>query len=78
MVKKQWIESGAVFEEIYNAAELYWLYEDLYDLAYIKPCTMLDVMYKQEEVIVPVYKGNVVSSASLVTSSARLRRIMSW
>ena len=46
VVKKQWIETGEVFEEIYNAAELYGLYEDLYDLAYFKPCTMLDVMYK--------------------------------
>ena len=45
--------------------ELYGLYEDLYlyDHAYFKPCTMLDVMYKQEEVMVPVYRRNVVSSA---------------
>ena len=49
-----------------------WLYEDLYlyDHAYFKPCTMLDVMYKQEEVMVPVYRGNVVSSAPLVTFSS--------
>jgi len=72
VVKKQWVESGAVFEEIYNAAELYGLYEDLYDHAYFKPCTMLDVKYQQEEVMVPVYRGNVVkpreaSSAPVVT-----------
>jgi len=60
VVRKQWVESGSVFKEIYNAAELYGLYEDLYDHGYFTPCTMLDVKYRFKDVLVPVYRGNVV------------------
>jgi len=60
VVRKQWVESGSVFDEIYNAAELYGLYEDLYEHGYFKPCTMLDVKYQYKDVLVPVYRGNMV------------------
>ena len=60
VVRKQWVESGAVYEDIYEAAELYGLYEDLFDHGYFRPCTMLDIQYQHGDMIVPVHRGNVV------------------
>ena len=60
MVRNQWVESCAVYEDIYNAAELYGLYDDLYDHGYFKPCMMLDIKYKNGDMLVPVHRGNTV------------------
>ena len=37
IVKDHWVESGAVFEDIKQAGELYGVFEDLYGHAYYKP-----------------------------------------
>eukprot|EP00092_Neocalanus_flemingeri_P010114 GFUD01010898.1.p1 GENE.GFUD01010898.1~~GFUD01010898.1.p1 ORF type:complete len:470 (-),score=120.69 GFUD01010898.1:61-1470(-) len=60
VVRKQWVESGSVYEDIYEAAELYGLYEDMFDHGYFRPCTMLDIQYQHGEVMVPVHRGNIV------------------
>jgi len=60
VVRKQWVDSGAVYEDIYNAAELYGLFDDLFDHAYFKPCVMLDIKYHHGDVLIPVYRGNVI------------------
>jgi len=60
VVRNQWVESGAVYEDIYTAAELYGVYDDLYDHGYFKPCVMLDIKYRHGDMLVPVHRGNTV------------------
>jgi len=69
-VTEEWIESGAAFSEIYKAAELYGIYEDLFRHGYFYPCVNLDVAFAQEEddMMVPVYRGNVVKPREAASS----------
>jgi len=60
VVRKQWVDSGSVYEDILNAAELYGLFEDLFEHGYFKPCMMLDIKYQYQDVLVPVHRGNVI------------------
>jgi len=60
VVREQWVESGSVFEDVYNAAELYGVYDDMYQHAFFKPCVMLEIKYKFKNFMVPVHRGNVI------------------
>ena len=62
VVRNQWMESGEVFDQIYQAADLYGIFEDLFQYAYFWPCLMLQVEWLQEdgETLVPVHRGNLV------------------
>ena len=51
---------GAAFDDIKTAAELYGIFEDLFSHAYFRPCVHLDVKYRYQDVLVPVYRGNMV------------------
>ena len=41
VVRQQWVESGQVYDEISEAAELYGVYEDLFPGAHFRPATLL-------------------------------------
>ena len=59
-VRDSWVQSGAVYEDIMAAADLYGVYEDLFGHAYFQPCLMLDIKYEWRDVLVPVHRGNMV------------------
>ena len=60
-VKDEHEACGALFAEIQNAADLYGIFEDLFDGAYFTPALSLSVEYDfDEEYITPVYRGNVI------------------
>jgi len=61
-VKKEWLTSGAAFEDIYEAAVLYGIYEDLFRHGYFHPCVNIDISYPQEanDMCVPVFRGNLI------------------
>ena len=42
-MRDQWVESGEVFDQIYDAAELYGIFDDLFQHAHFWPCLMLQV-----------------------------------
>ena len=49
--------SGALYEEIKNAAGLYGIYEDLFDGAYFTPNLNLTIEFDfDEELVTPVYR----------------------
>lgn len=62
VVREQWVESGQVFQDIYDAAELYGVFEDMFQHAFFKPCLTMNVNYEQKdgETLVPVHRGNIV------------------
>ena len=62
VVRNQWVESGEVFDQIYQAADLYGIFEDLFQYAHFWPCLMLQVEWLQDdgETLVPVHRGNLV------------------
>jgi len=62
VVRKEWVLSGQVYDDIYEAAELYGIYEDLFQHGYFRPCVMLEVQYEQTDgqTLVPVHRGNLV------------------
>ena len=45
VVRNQWVESGEVFDQIYQAADLYGIFEDLFQYAHFWPCLMLEVVH---------------------------------
>ena len=59
-VTQHWVESGAVFDDIRSAADLYGVYEDLLGHAYFRPCVLLDIKYRTDTALVPVYRGNMI------------------
>ena len=60
-VKAEHEKDGGLFAEIANAAELYGIYEDLFNGDYFTPILNLKVSYDfDEELITPVYRGNVI------------------
>jgi len=68
-VREEWINSGEVFTDIFNAAELYGVYEDLYNHGYFHPCLLLDIAYVDEDdVMTPVYRGNIVKPREATTT----------
>ena len=42
-VRGSWVQSGAVYEDIVTAAELYGVFEDMFGHAFFRPCVMLDI-----------------------------------
>jgi len=62
-VRRHWLESGAVFDDIMSAADLYGVYDDMFGHAYFRPCVVLDINYKIENAFVPVYRGNMIKPA---------------
>lgn len=60
-VKEEWINSNEVFEDIFAAAELYGVYEDLYKQGYFHPCLLLDIAFRgDDDIAAPVYRGNII------------------
>ena len=63
-VREEWIKSGEIFNDIFTAAELYGVYEDLFRHGYFHPCLALDVNYSSsdggDDLLTPVYRGNIV------------------
>lgn len=60
-VREEWIGSGEAFTDLFNAAELYGIYEDLFKHGYFQPCLMLDIAYRgEDDMVTPVYRGNIV------------------
>ena len=56
-VKAAHESSGALYEEIKNAADLYGIYEDLFDGAYFTPNLNLIIEFDfDEELVTPVYR----------------------
>ena len=45
-MRNQWVESGEVFDQIYDAAELYGIFDDLFQHAHFWPCLMLQVVWE--------------------------------
>ena len=60
IVKSHWIQSGAVFDEIQQAGDLYGVFEDLFGQAYYKPCVMMDIAFRNDKFLVPVHRGNMI------------------
>ena len=67
VVKDHWIQSGAVFEDIKQAGDLYGVYEDMFGHAYYKPCVMMDIRFVNEKFLVPVHRGNIVKPSEART-----------
>ena len=42
-VRGSWVQSGAVYEDIVTAAELYGVFEDMFGHAFFRPCVMLAI-----------------------------------
>ena len=60
-VKLEHENSGGLYAEIANAAELYGIYEDLFRGDYFSPILNLKISYDfDEELITPAYRGNVI------------------
>lgn len=67
LVRQEWKNSGAVYWDIYKAAELYGIYEDLFRHGYFIPCVDLNVAYGlEDDLLAPVYRGNVVKPREAV------------
>jgi large subunit ribosomal protein L38 len=75
VVRNQWVESGQSFDDIYEAAELYGVYEDLFGSAFYRPCVSLGVEWPQAggERLVPVHRGNLVKPGECATAP-----LVSW
>lgn len=68
-VREEWIGSGEAFTDLFNAAELYGIYEDLYKHAYFHPCLMLDIAYRgEDDLTTPVYRGNIVKPSEALAA----------
>ncbi len=62
-VKAEHEKSGGLFKEIAHAAEIYGIFEDLFDFAYFTPVVKLSVKYDyDEETVTPVHRGNKIAS----------------
>ena len=60
-VKAEHEKSGNLFKEVEQAAELYGIFDDLFDGSYFTPNINLSVEYDfDEELVTPVYRGNVI------------------
>merc|ERR1719480_500084 len=59
-VRDSWVQSGAVYDDILAAGDMYGVFEDLFGHAYFRPCLMLDIKYEWRDVLVPVHRGNMV------------------
>jgi len=60
-VTGEWKQSGAIYQDIYKAAELYGIYEDLFRHGYFHPCVDLNIAYAiEDDMMVPVYRGNAL------------------
>jgi len=67
-VKKEHEASGALFQEIQNAAGLYGVYEDLFDGAYFTPNVNLTIEFDyNEELVTPAFRGNVIKPKEATT-----------
>ncbi|XP_040568021.1 large ribosomal subunit protein mL38 [Lepeophtheirus salmonis] len=70
LVEKDHIQYGGAYKDIFEAAELYGIYEDLFPGKFFKPNTMLRVEFPigdDKSHCLPVYRGNIVkpSQASI-------------
>ena len=58
-VKSEHLSSGGLFKEIFEAADLYGIFEDLYGRdKFFRPCVQLNVSYDfDQDYVTPVYRG---------------------
>ena len=57
-VQREYLESGAIFLDIYDAAELYGVFDDLFDDAVFTPKVVLRPEYDiDEDTVLPVHRG---------------------
>jgi large subunit ribosomal protein L38 len=69
-VKQEHEATGGLYEEIYNSAEFYGIFEDLFDGAYFKPVLNLSVEYDyDEDTVTPVYRYVSIATLSSSTSA---------
>ena len=60
-VKSEHEASGGLFQDIRKAAELYGIYEDLFDHSYYNPVVNLIIEYDyQDDIITPVLRGTSI------------------
>ena len=60
-IKKEHENSGGLFSEIKNAAEMYGIFEDLFDHSYFNPIVNLTIEYDfEDDIVTPVFRGNVI------------------
>ena len=68
-VKSKHEASGGLFQDIKKAAELYGIFEDLFDHAYFNPVVNLIIEYDyQGDMITPVLRGNVIKPKEATTT----------
>ena len=61
-VKSEHEASGGLFQDIRKAAEIYGIYEDLFDHAYFNPVVNLIIEYDyQDDIITPVLRGTYLN-----------------
>ena len=57
-VQREYLESGAIFLDIYDAAELYGVFDDLFDDSVFTPKVVLRPEYDiDEDTVLPVHRG---------------------
>ena len=56
-MRSQWVESGEVFDQIYDAAELYGIFDDLFQHAHFWPCLMLQVLFGYDPFYIFLFLG---------------------
>lgn len=67
-VKKEHLASGGLFDEIFMAADLYGIYEDLFANSIFRPCVQLRIEFDyDEETVTPVYRGNIIKPKEATT-----------
>lgn len=58
-VSKEWEKERAA-EQIKEAAEFYGIFQDLFGDAFFYPQVNIDVSFKNDQFIVPVFRGNTL------------------
>lgn len=68
-VLEEWRNSGAIFQDIFKAAELYGIYEDLFRHGYFYPCVELNIAYAlDDDMLAPVYRGNIIKPSEAASA----------
>ncbi len=69
-VAAEHLGGGGLFADIRNSADLYGVYDDLFDKdTFFTPSTYMEVRYEcadDQEMVVPVHRGNVVKPKEAV------------
>ena len=61
-VKKERLETGEIFRDIQQAANLYGIYDDLFGDAYFSPNVYLGIAFDyDDEYVTPVHRGKILT-----------------